>query len=134
MPQTLKLFLCVEDDEDDCSWIEEAATEIDPTLEFVACPNGRDALAYLDQQKELHHLPCLILLDMNMPVMDGKQTLVALKKDPVLKEIPVVMFTTSSSKTDHLFCELWGADMVTKPGKIHELKSLIRQLVQVRCA
>lgn len=134
MSDTPRLFLCIEDDEDDCAWIEEAACEIDPSLQFVSQPNGRDALAFLKRLKDQHHLPCLILLDMNMPVMDGKQTLVALKKDPDFQHIPVVMFTTSSSRADKLFCEMWGADMITKPERINELKTAVRKLVLARCA
>ncbi|MGZ8538752.1 MAG: hypothetical protein ACXWV9_10840 [Flavisolibacter sp.] len=75
-----KLLLCVEDDEDDCVWIEEASAEIDPRLVFVAKSNGKEALMFLHRQKEQNFLPCLILLDLNMTGMDGKQTLVEIKK------------------------------------------------------
>src|SRR3982751_3548574 len=105
-----KLLLCVEDDEDDCGWIEEAATGIDPRLVFVAKHNGNDALNFLHRQKELHFLPCLILLDINMPIMDGRQTLIAIRNDPSFRDIPVVVFTTSSSKADQLFCESYQAE------------------------
>ena len=128
-----KLLLCVEDDEDDCQWIEEAAQEIDPRLVFVAKSNGREALAFLNRQKEQNYLPCLILLDINMPVMDGRQTLSQLKKDPTFKNIPVVVFTTSSSKSDLHFCEQYGVDMITKPNRISELKNAVRHLVMSRC-
>ena len=128
-----KLILCVEDDEDDCQWIEEAAQEIDPRLVFVAKANGREALAFLNRQKEQNYLPCLILLDINMPVMDGRQTLLHLKKDSVFKNIPVVVFTTSSSKSDQHFCEENGVDIITKPNRISELKSAVRHLVMSRC-
>jgi CheY-like chemotaxis protein len=128
-----KLILCVEDDEDDCQWIEEAAQEIDPRLVFVAKANGREALAFLNRQKEQNYLPCLILLDINMPVMDGRQTLIHLKNDELFKKIPVVVFTTSSSKADQNFCEENGVDIITKPNRISELKSAVRHLVLSRC-
>jgi CheY-like chemotaxis protein len=134
MPKFPKLLLCIEDDEDDRISIEEAATETDPKLVFVAKPNGREALTFLNHQKEQHQLPCLILLDINMPVMNGKETLVAIKKDPVLKDIPIIVFTTSSSKLDQLFCEQYGADMVTKPLRQYDLKRVIEQVVLSRCA
>jgi FOG: CheY-like receiver len=128
-----KLLLCVEDDEDDCQWIEEAAQEIDPRIVFVSKSNGREALAFLHRQKEQNYLPCLILLDINMPVMDGRQTLLQLKKDPAFKNIPVVVFTTSSSKSDQHFCEQNGVDMITKPNRIAELKNAVKHLVLSRC-
>ena len=68
-----------------------------------------------------------------MPMMNGKETLVALKKDPVLKNIPVLVFTTSSTKAYQLFCEQY-ADMVTKPVRPSELKRVIEHVVLSRCA
>src|SRR5688572_27698781 len=130
---TPKLLLCVEDDEDDCIWIEEASAEIDPRLVFVAKPNGKEALMFLHRQKQQNFLPCLILLDLNMPGMDGKQTLTEIKKDPELEKIPVVVFTTSSSKNDKIFCEKYGAEMVTKPDQAKELKKTIQDIVMSRC-
>jgi two-component system, response regulator len=130
---TPKLLLCVEDDEDDCAWIEEASAELDPRLVFVAKPNGKEALMFLHRQKEQNFLPCLILLDLNMPGMDGKQTLQEIKKVPDFKKIPVVVFTTSSSKKDQLFCEQYGAEMITKPDQAKELKKTIQHIVLSRC-
>ena len=134
MSELPKLLLCIEDDEDDRAFIEEAATETDPKLVFVAKANGREAMTYLNRQKEHDQLPCLILLDINMPLMNGKETLVAIRKDPVLKNIPVIVFTTSSSKADQVFCEQYGADMVTKPVRPMEIKRVIEHLVLSRCA
>ena len=134
MSESPKLLLCIEDDEDDRAFIEEAATETDPKLLFVAKSNGREAMTFLYGQKEQRQLPCLILLDINMPLMSGKETLVAIKKDPVLKNIPVLVFTTSSSKADQIFCEQYGADMVTKPVRPAELKRVIEHVVLSRCA
>ena len=133
MSKSPKLLLCVDDDEDDRAYIEEAATETDPKLVFVSKPNGREAMVFLYHQKEQRQLPCLILLDINMPLMGGKETLVAIRKDPVLKDIPVVVFTTSSNKADEVFCEKYGADMVTKPVRPLELKRLIEHVVLSRC-
>ena len=133
MSKSPKLLLCIDDDADDRAYIEEAATETDPKLVFVSKANGREAMMYLNNQKEQHHLPCLILLDINMPLMGGKETLVAIKKDPALKNIPVVVFTTSSNKADEAFCEKYGADMVTKPVRPFDLKRVIEHVVLSRC-
>jgi CheY-like chemotaxis protein len=127
-------LLCVEDDEDDCSWIKVAAGEIDAELAFVNKPDGREALQFLEQQKEQGALPCLIILDMNMPVMDGKQTLVVIKADAVLQKIPIIVFTTSSNPKDRLFCELYGVELVTKPDRVQDFKKIVHHLVLSRCA
>ena len=129
-----KLLLCIEDDEDDCTWIAEAAAEVDPAIVFVNKRNGREALQFLNNQKSHHYLPCLILLDINMPVMNGKETLITIKKDPVLKEIPIIVFTTSTNMMDVTFCERFGVDLITKPQTLGEFKRIVEYLVLSRCA
>jgi CheY-like chemotaxis protein len=129
-----KLLLCIEDDADDCTWIEEAASEIDPTIVFVHKANGLEGLTYLKRAREGEELPCLILLDMNMPIMDGRQALKAIKEDPELKNIPIIVFSTSNNKADQLYCDFYGADFITKPDRILELKRKVKQIVVARCA
>ena len=127
-----KLILCVEDDEDDIALIEETVNEIDSSLRIVAKPNGKEALMFLHRQKEQHYLPCLILLDFNMPVMNGKDVLDSIMKDDVFKQIHVIVFTTSSSQRERLICESYGVEIVTKPNRIAEFKRVLNHLV-VRC-
>ena len=127
-----KLILCVEDDEDDIALIEETVNEIDSSLRIVAKPNGKEALMFLHRQKEQHYLPCLILLDFNMPVMNGKDVLDSIMKDDVFKQIHVIVFTTSSSLRERLICESYGVEIVTKPNRIAEFKRVLNHLV-VRC-
>jgi len=127
-----KLILCVEDDEDDIALIEETANEMDASLRLVAKQNGKEALMFLHRQKEQEHLPCLILLDFNMPVMNGKEVLEVLKKDDALSKIPVIMFTTSSGNREQLICDTYGIEMVTKPARIVEFKRVLNHLL-VRC-
>ena len=65
--------------------------------------------------QEADELPCLVVLDINMPRMDGKQTLVALQKDEDLSAIPVVLFSTSSSALDKSFSKAKHVELITKP-------------------
>jgi CheY-like chemotaxis protein len=133
MTEVPKLILCMEDDEDDCFWIRQATREVDPLAVFVHKPNGKEGLEFLQKQKIEGEYPCIILLDINMPVMGGRQTLAAIKNDPELRNIPVVVFTTSNNKDDQNFCETYGADMITKPSKFPEYKKKIAQVVLSRC-
>ena len=127
-----KLLLCIEDDRDDISLIEEAALDFDPSLRFVSKTNGKEAMMFLNRQKQEHYLPCLILLDINMPLMDGHEVLDALKKDEVFKEIPVIVFTTSSGQREQLLCDAYGVEMVTKPNRLAEFRKILNHLF-VRC-
>ena len=66
---------------------------------------------------------------MNMPVLNGKETLSLLKKDEALKNIPVVFFTTSNSELDKMFSKKFGVEMVTKPPQYNELKKAVQKML-----
>lgn len=90
--------LLVEDDTIDAMTVRRAFRDLKVTNPLVHTVNGEEALAYLrDAAKDK---PCLILLDLNMPKMNGIEFLTVAKADPVLKKIPVVVLTTSSEERD----------------------------------
>ena len=70
-------------------------------------------------------LPRLIVLDMNMPQLDGRETLVALKKESSLSSIPVVILTTSSSDLDRAFCNHYTVEILTKPRSLKQLQETV---------
>lgn len=121
-----------EDDFDDVQFVRECFRKYDSKIDLVHAPNGDDAITTL---KNLHRngvVPCLIILDINMPLMDGRQALVRIKANTDLKKVPVVMFTTSSSHLDKEFALKWGADFITKPLKYSEVEGLAEEFVK-RC-
>ena len=130
MPEIFKLLLCLQD-QNDSTWIKETSAELDSELIFVQKENGKQAIWFLNELKIHSRFPCLILLDINMPSNDGRETLKAIKRDPELKEIPVVVLTNSSSKADQLFCELYGADYIAKTDE-EEIKNRIERVVSGR--
>ena len=127
-----KKVLCVDDDEDDQMIVAETIQEIDSSIEVVTALNGVEALDILERSKTNNDLPCLIIMDINMPLMDGKQTLVEIKKDRALDSVPVVMFTTSSSQLDIAFCEQYGVDFITKPINLQDFHNTIQKLLSFR--
>jgi CheY-like chemotaxis protein len=127
-----KLLLCIEDDQDDIALIEEAALEFDSSLRFVAKANGKEAMMFLHRQKQQEYLPCLVLLDINMPVMNGIEVLEELKNDSAFKKIPTVVFTTSSGQREKLLCDGYGVELITKPNRVSEFKKVLAHLL-VRC-
>lgn len=120
-------ILHVDDDEDDIYLIAKAFEKYTHHLYVTHAGNGREALTALQKMKERNSLPCLILLDINMPVMGGKDMLSVLKKDDVLKEIPVILFTTSGSIMDKVFAERYGAEFITKPTSYDKMEELIKE-------
>ena len=123
-------ILWADDDTDDLMLMRQVLQELGDNYNITEVYNGKEAIDYLEKGKEASNLPCLIILDMNMPVMDGKETLSRLKKDEDLKEIPVVFFTTSNSHMDKLYCKHQGVEMITKPPQYTNLKEAVQRLLK----
>ncbi len=125
-------ILYVDDDPDDLQLIAEAFLTYTEKLRVAHAHNGKEALEVLEKMKGLGTLPCLIILDINMPVLNGLDTLVHLRIHPEYQNVPVVIFSTSENERDRQFARKWGADFITKPSKFVHLKVLVDQFVS-RC-
>lgn len=97
-----KTIFLVEDNKADIRLIEEALKDSLVPHQVVAVRNGMDAMAFLRQEGEYVDAPRpdLILLDLNLPRKDGREVLAEIKSDPKLKQIPVVVLTTSKNEED----------------------------------
>jgi CheY-like chemotaxis protein len=124
-------ILYAEDDLDDLLMVREAFEQHDH-IEVVHAANGWEALNILRSMYSNHFLPCLIILDINMPVMDGKEALVKIKAEDGLKKVPIVLFSTSNSLSDQNFALKWNVDLITKPLHYDDLESIAREFV-TRC-
>jgi two-component system response regulator len=127
-------ILCVEDDPDDRLLAEMAHREsgvVNP-LEFVS--GGEEALEYLRRTGRYatrvgEDQPGIILLDLNMPATDGRETLAIVKADPALRRIPVVILTTSSARRDIAASYDQGANSyIVKPAAFPGLVRLFERL------
>jgi CheY-like chemotaxis protein len=124
-----RIVLCVDDDPDDRDLIRNAIFKVDPSYSVAYATNGKEALSYLTQSLKTE-LPCLIIMDINMPVMDGKQTVAEIKKIEKLKEVPIVVFTTSNHPSDLQFCQRHGVELVTKPANFVQITTEAERLLQ----
>ncbi len=123
----VKKVLYADDDLDDKTWLIEAWETLDIPVQIEFINNGREALDYLIAHAS--NLPSLIVLDLNMPEMDGRQTLQKLKNEPQFRHIPVVIVTTSTSKLDTEVCKRLGATLfLTKPDTHTEWQEIVQQL------
>jgi two-component system response regulator len=127
-------ILLVEDNQDDYEATNRAFKKANLCNPIVWCKSGQDALDYLKQEgayKEarIGPRPGLVLLDLNMPGMDGRKTLEAIKQDDTLKQIPVIILTTSADERDIQACYQTGANTyVQKPVSFEGLIEAIRRL------
>ena len=124
-----QIILCVDDDPDDLHLLQNALQAVGSNYKIVEAHNGEEALLLLNKMKQSGHLPCLVVLDINMPKVDGKQTLVSIQKDEDLKSLPVVVFTTSSSPIDQLFFAKKNVEFITKPVKFSTMYEVANRLL-----
>src|SRR5215204_2096998 len=98
-------ILCVDDDEDDQLFLREVILSQEYSFNIKEVKNGRDAMNFLKDCLEKEELPCLIIMDLNMPKMDGRQTVIKIRENESLAKIPIAVFTTSSRSDDKNFFE-----------------------------
>ena len=122
-----KPILLVEDDRVDVMTVRRALKEIKVTNRLDVAGNGEEALAHLrDPHNES---PCLILLDLNMPRMNGIEFLRVAKQDEALKKIPVVVLTTSRDEQDKLDSfDLGVAGYMIKPVDYGQFVEVIKTI------
>ena len=116
-PQRIDILL-VEDDPGDVELTKEGLQEAKMLVTLHVVEDGEKALRFLRKEAPYTEAarPDIILLDLNMPRKDGKETLQEIKADPALRAIPVVILTTSEAETDIARCYDLGANCyITKP-------------------
>ena len=131
MPTTKHTIVYAEDDLDDL-FILQQAFEKHNHIEIVHAPDGKVALVMLEEMASSHTFPCLVILDINMPVMNGREALQAIRRHDDLQRLPVVLFSTSNSHADRLFAEDHAAILITKPVEFSNLEGIVEQFID-RC-
>lgn len=121
----IQKILLIDDDEDDQ---EIFLTALLKMANKVKCDTYTDAKEALERLKRKELTPDLIFLDLNMPVMNGQQFLLLIKMEPLIKDIPVIIFSTSSHQaTKILMKELGAHDFITKPDQFDELVEVLKK-------
>ena len=122
-----KPILLVEDDREDAMTVGLALKDLKVTNRLIHTVNGEEALEYL--RSESNKKPCVILLDLKMPKMDGIEFLKIAKADEGLKKIPVVMLTTSKEEQDVVESfKLGVAGYIVKPADYKKFVEAIRTI------
>ena len=119
-----KRFLVIDDDSDDRELFSEALASVDPEIVCDQATDGAEALKRL-AMREIDK-PDIVFVDINMPVMNGWQFLTRLKSEDNFKNIPVIVYTTSSNLKDKLIADDLGAlCFITKPHAFGRLKNML---------
>lgn len=122
-----KPLLLIEDDQVDAMTIRRALREIHVVNPVVHVENGEDALEYL--RNPANERPCIILLDLNMPVMNGIEFLNVAKHDDALRRFPVIVLTTSDEQQDKVNSfNLGVAGYMAKPVDYRQFVEVMRSI------
>ena len=119
-------ILYIDDDSDDCIFLSESLAEANTSTDLVYASGGEEVIKYLNSISH-EALPSLIILDLNMPKWDGRQTLCYIKAHPSLAAIPVVILSTSNNKSDQEVCTRLGAiSYLQKPYYFEGYKDIVK--------
>jgi CheY-like chemotaxis protein len=126
--------LYVDDDADDREFLSEAICELNPGAHVVLAENGMEALDYLTALSNKHKdLPCLVVLDINMPVLDGRQTFEKIKSNPDFTNLSIIVFTSSENPEDKAMFQKQGVEMITKPNNLSRFSKIASHMLTL-CA
>ncbi len=127
---TKSIVLYADDDADDIQFVTEAFSNYSKNVELVAVSDGLEALSYLKNLSVDAPVPCLIILDINMPRMDGKEALIKIRQMERFEKIPSVLFTTSSQNRDKDFAARYNAGFLTKPIDIFQMEVVANTFIE----
>lgn len=124
-------ILLVDDSEQDALLISEALEEQAFLRKFSHVTNGQEAINFLEKASPFEEVetPDLILMDINMPIMDGHESLSRIKEMEEYKDIPILMLSTSSRKEDIIRAyKAQSSSYLVKPEDIYDLEGLARAI------
>ena len=122
-----RYLIYADDDEDDQEIMKELLPEMVPGMGLITKDNGLDVLNFLNEISQQSDLPALIILDLNMPGWDGIETLKEIRKEERYRNVPILIFSTTSNATDRQQALSEGAiGFVSKPSQYTELQTIIK--------
>ncbi len=126
-----KTILFVDDDEDDRQLLADVVKNTHPEVNIAFAENGLIALQYLSEGQQNLQLPCLIVLDLNMPILDGKETYKKIREELKIDSVPVMIFTSSQNPNDKTLFNNLGVEFITKPDEYWHLNQIVNRMVSV---
>ena len=119
-------ILYIDDDLEDIEIFHEAVRAVDPSIQYLSATSGKDALDILNATSTL---PNHIVLDINMPGMDGKLCLKEIRSEKRFDRINVIVYSTNSFPKDIELIEALGATFMRKANSFNDLCEMIRTLI-----
>lgn len=128
----IKKVLLADDDADDREIFERVLGKKEDVRLLRSVENGREVINFLDKLRSSDELPHLIILDHNMPMMNGTETLGVIKSTQKYADIDVVIYSTYSDRNLQEKCRALGASMVlAKPSSMKEYEAIIEKFLSI---
>ena len=127
---TKQVLVYADDDEDDLQLVKDAMFPYEDSIELCLFQNGQEAYSFLLDLESKTEKPCLIILDMNMPGLGGKELLPILRSIPFFNEVPIILFTTSSMQHDYGFALQYNAGFITKPMTYRQMDMIAEEFLR----
>jgi DNA-binding response OmpR family regulator len=122
----LPVIFIADDDDDDVSFLKSALKEVNTNVQLLHFYNGRQLMNELSNSASA---PDLIILDLNMPVLDGRETLKQIRKCEKFRRLPVIILSTSTQPNEKTRCIIMGADeYFPKPYNYSNYIEIVRNL------
>ncbi|RYY39573.1 MAG: response regulator [Chitinophagaceae bacterium] len=126
-----KRILFVEDDFEDRELLIDAVRAQTNGIDIAVAENGLQAVEYLASIKGGDRRPCLIVLDLNLPFIGGREVFGRICADESLKNIPVIIFTSSLNPHDKEYFNSLGAEFISKPMDYKEMNRIAGHIIQM---
>lgn len=123
-------IIYADDDQDDLELIRECFDKYTRNVELMTFENGYTVYNYLNSLPATDPTPCLVILDINMPVMDGKEVALKLRRLKRFESVPILLFTTSSQPHDKIFARQFDIGFMTKPLHYHQMELISESFIE----
>ena len=125
-------ILLADDDLDDCNFFKHALEELSLSAQLITVHDGEELMSYLAENSSRNGGTDVLFLDINMPRKNGLECLSEIKRNPKLKELPVVMFSTSNSwDTINMLFKSGSHVYIHKPSDFAQLKQVIHHALPI---
>ncbi len=124
------IVLYADDDLDDLQLVQDAFTAYSNNVEVLTFTDGLKILHHLENSGSTQPKPCLIILDINMPRLTGKEVLIEIRNSKEYKDVPVVLFSTSSLQQEKEFARTLNAGFITKPIDLRHMEIIAAEFIE----
>jgi CheY-like chemotaxis protein len=125
-----RYVIFADDDADDLELITGFFKQFNRSINVLEFRDGKEVLAFLEEYASNTSLPLLLVLDINMPGLNGMETLAAIRRQAEFRYLPIVMYTTSTNATEKAYCESLGASWVSKSDSMDGIRQTARILAE----